>query len=120
MTEERRQSVRIASKLTTFIKFPQTGKVVRGLTNDLSGVGIGFTAQGAFEPGDPLEIELTLPDRTVPIRFMAEVVWSIVEHAGQHAQEPSLGVGVKFVSIDPKDRTAIMQYARLNATPPGP
>lgn len=116
MDAERRQYVRVVSRLIAFVKVRQTGKVLRGLTRDLSAVGLCVTLEGWLGARTPLEVELQLPDRSQPVRFTAEVVWCR-RAEGKRLSTPA-DVGIKFVVIDPKDRAAIMHYAMLNALPP--
>ena len=117
MGQERRRHIRAVSRLTTFIKVIETGRVVRGLTKDLSAVGICVALEGALEAGTPLEVEVALPDRPQPLRFLGEVVWTkVVERP--RGKDPRCELGVKFVSIDSNDQSSLMQYAMLNALPP--
>ena len=66
-----------------------------------------------------MEIEVKLPDGQQPIKFLAEVAWSWpLTTAAGGVSKRSFVTGLKFVSIEPKDRDVIMQYARLNELPP--
>ena len=115
---ERREFIRLRTKLMTFVKEPKTGRVQRVLTKDIGGIGVCLVTQDVMEPGMTLEVELRLPDFDAPVTFTGAVVWS------QRITEPGTGkplieTGVTFVQIDPKPRAIIMQYAALNAVPPG-
>lgn len=116
--DERRRSVRLRPRLTTIYKNLSTGRVRRALTKDVSGHGACLVTEDLLEAGTPLEIEIKLPDRASPVTFLAEVVWSgfQVDAAGRIGSRAE--AGVKFVSIDPKDHTLVMQFARFNALPP--
>ena len=119
MGEEQRKYIRIQLRLTTFVKFLDTGKVRRALTKDLSAAGICFVAEEPIPKGTPLGIELQLPDRQTPIQCLVEVVWcKPVSESSPGSHAPASEVGVKFVSIDPKERALILQYATMNALPP--
>ena len=129
MQPERRQFVRLRTRLTTVFKIVKTGKVRRGLTKNISGVGICFVTNEMVEPGERLneiiepgeflDVELQLPDCAAPITFSAAVVWLRPLGGLRKSYEiPTVEVGVKFVTIDSKDVSLLGQYAALNALPP--
>ena len=95
-----------------------TGKVYRALTKDIGGKGVCLVMEEELELGTPLAVEMTLPDRQTPVAFVGDVVWStLLIEASSRLRHPPVETGVRFVSINPKDRTLIMQYTRLNALP---
>jgi len=115
---DRRQFVRLKTKLVTFVKRPDTGKVKRVLTKDIGGIGICVVSDERDEPDTPLEVELKLPDSEQPITFKGLVVWSrVVEEPKQSYKPLVVETGIKFAEINPKQRALIMQYAVLNAMP---
>ena len=118
--EEHRRSVRLQTRLTTVFKNLTTGRVLRALTRDVSGHGAALITDELLEIGTPLEVAIRLPDRPTPLAFLAEVVRSTFQLDAQEGRvgKPKVEASIKFVSIDPKDRAAILQYARLNALPP--
>ena len=119
MPEERRKFIRITSRLTTIFKNLKTGKVRRALTKDLGGVGMCLVTEEILEPGTPLEVEFTLPDRPAPVMCQVEVVWSRpLRMPTKSYENPTAETGVKFTTIDPKDLALLKQYVALNA-PPG-
>ena len=118
MSEERRQFIRIPSRLTTVFKNLKTGKVRRALTKDIGGGGICLITEELLEPGTELEIEFTLPDRPAPVLCRGEVLWSRPAGAPKKSyQSPTGESGVKLTQIDPKDQTAVAQYIKFNAPP---
>ena len=118
MGAEQRRQIRVKLRLTVFMKLVSTGKVLRVLTKDISGGGMSLVAEGVFEPGTKLELEITLPDRKTPILCGAEVVWSKpTGHPRKSYEVTTSEAGVKFVSIDPKEESQLMQYVRINALP---
>ncbi len=119
MTPNQRRFIRAQSRIVTFIAFPQTGKVRRALTKDIGAGGVCVITEQLLEPGTMVDLEMTLPDRTAPIRCSAEVVWSrpIGGPRKEGYENPTAETGVKFVRIDPKDRTLLIQYATINAPP---
>ena len=119
MGQEQRRFVRVTSRLNATFKVVKTGKVKRALTKDISAGGICCVTEELLEAGIAVEVELRLPDRAAPILLLGEVAWSR-PIGSQHKsyQNPTAETGIKFVSIDPKDRAAILQYAQLNAPPP--
>jgi hypothetical protein len=118
MGAERRRFPRIGSRLTTFVKFLDTGKVVRVLTEDVSAAGVRFVTEGLLEPGTTLELEMKLPDLDRPMTCRAEVVWSQVREGPRKSYEkPLAAVAVKFVEIDPKTRSLLLHYVAMGASP---
>ena len=118
MGEEQRRFIRVTNRLPSMFKIITTGKVRRALTKDISAGGVCFITEELLEPGTALEVELKLPDREAPIIFLGEVTWSRpIGPPPKSYQNPNSEAGIKFVSIDPKDRALIMQYAKLNAPP---
>ena len=120
MGEEQRRFIRIRSRLTVFIKYLDTGKVQRALTEDVSARGLCLVTETVLTPGTKLELELKLPDRDARITFTGEVMWSkpIGGKPLKSYELPTAETGVKFVNIDPNDEKLLMLYARLNAPPP--
>jgi uncharacterized protein (TIGR02266 family) len=119
MGEEQRRFIRVSSRLTAIVKVVKTGKVKRALTKDVSAGGVCFVTEEIMEVGTALEVELKLPDREAPVQFLGQVAWSRpVGPSPKSYENPTGETGVKFVSIDPKDRALLMQYAKLNAPPP--
>jgi hypothetical protein len=119
MGREDREFIRVNVRLLTWLKFPN-GQVLRSLTKDVSGAGVCVVTEGTVEPGTLLEVEIKLPDREAPIKFMGGAVWSkAVAEPAKAYQAPTAETGVRFVSIDPKEQALILQYAKLNAIPEG-
>ena len=90
------------------------------MTKDIGGKGVCLVTvtEEEMAPGTPLAVEIRLPDRQAPIAFLGEVVWSmLLVEASARSKRPPAETGIRFVSIDPKDRALIMQFARLNALP---
>ena len=116
---DRRRAVRLTTRLSTTFKNLHTGIVQQALTRDISGEGVCLLTEEMLEPGTPLAVEIHLPDYDAPIAFLADVVWSmLVIDQETLSKHPLSETGVKYVSIDPKLRTCIMQYAALHALPP--
>ena len=124
MGKEQRQSLRAHSRLTASIKLHPTGEVGTALTKDISGSGVCLLTEQPIEVGTPVEVEVTLPDSEKPVRFLGQVMWSRAVGGADQRQPPAPGqppmaaeTGLRFVSVDPKDRTLLVQYAMLNALP---
>ena len=90
-------------------------KLGKSLTKDLSGGGVRFLAEHPLEPpGTQLEIILRLPECHEPIRFVGRVIWIAPSRSNDAALSGRVSeVGVQFVTIDPKDRALLLQYAAL-------
>ena len=117
MGSERRQFLRAASRLITWITLPETGKVMRVLTLDVGAGGARFMTERPLEVGTPLAIEITLPDREQPIRCAAEVVRSGPMKDVTDESRLAAETAVKFVQIDPRDHTDLTFYVKINLSP---
>ncbi len=80
------------------------GDVVRA-ARDVGGGGIRFPVSKRLSRGAKLNLELTLPDETVPIQAQAEVVWSARFH-GRRTYE----AGCQFTRINPLDRGKLIRH----------
>ena len=115
---DRRRARRVELRWTLSYRIDGTQRSGTSLVKNFSAEGVRFVAEHPLEPGARLEVTLSLPDRREPIRFVGEVVWSAVSHAGDRAvAHGSHEVGVQFVQIDPKERALLMQYAMLYGPP---
>ena len=72
-----------------------------------------------MEQGILLEVELRLPDRDQPIRFQGVVVWSRLR-IDEAPERTTAEADIQFASIDPQDRAALVQYAKVHALPSTP
>ena len=119
--EERRRFIRASSRLTTVYKNLATGVVRRALTRNISEGGMCIITEALITLGTKLEIEVRFPDGTDPVTCVGEVVWSKpVDEQRKTYKNPTALNGVKFVEIDPKARTSLLLYARMNALLPEP
>ncbi|MBI4598247.1 MAG: PilZ domain-containing protein [Candidatus Omnitrophica bacterium] len=119
MTTERWQLVRIRSRLNAIVRFSSREEIIRALTRDIGVSGIRLLTEGPLASGELIGVELALPDRAQPIVFTGEVVWSkSIDGAVVGEDESAIENGIKFVTIDPKDREALMQWVALNALHP--
>ncbi len=90
------------------VKFGVVGGEVRGVlraAKDISGGGIRFPVNQRLPQGAKLQLELKLPQETLPIQAQAEVVWS-ARSRGRRTYE----VGCQFTKIDPLDRGRIIRH----------
>jgi len=117
MSEEHRKFVRLRSRLTTILTLPSTGQAQRALTRDVGEIGVCVVAEAPYEPGTPMAVEMKLPDYPSPVKFLAQVMWCKLTGRGRKGQRSMAEIGLRFVSIDPKARSLITQYAKLNALP---
>lgn len=119
MGQERRRSIRLDLRLPTTLKDLRTAVVEQAFTKDISGHGMCFLTHKTLAPGTRLSVAIKLPDLKTPLSFDTEVVWSRPSaEPPQRASPHQAEAGVRFVRIDPKDRTLIMLYARLHTLPP--
>ncbi len=90
------------------VKYGVVGQEVGGVlraAKEISGGGIRFPVNKQLPQGAKLDLELKLPQETVPIRAQAEVVWSARFHGRRNYE-----VGCRFTQIDPLDRGKIIRH----------
>jgi hypothetical protein len=114
--KERRRAPRLSIQLPAAFTDLKSGRTQQALTKDISSIGVCLATEDLLALGAPVKIEFTLPDRDRPITLMGEVIWSWpgARQSQDHGRLTAKS-GLVIVSIDPKDRAAIAQYARLNA-----
>ena len=117
MRSERRRFLRAASRLITWMTLPETGRVIRVLTLDVSAGGARFMTDRAIEVGTPLAIEIKMPDREATIRCTAEVVRSGPMPDLTDESRTAAETAVKFVQIDPRDHAELTFYVKINLPP---
>jgi c-di-GMP-binding flagellar brake protein YcgR len=120
MGDEQRRDPRVGTRLTTFLKDLKTGKVRRALTRDISAGGLCVVTDELFEIGTMLGVEVQLPDRERPIVCQAVVVRSQFAEGSSERRAATIETGLQFVAIDPKERSLLQYYAKLNPPPPVP
>ena len=119
--EERRQFVRLDTRLETHCTVLPSGKPQRGVTKNIGGGGICLFADRPLEAGTRLQVAMKLPGREAPVNFTAEVVWSEqCEIIGKTQRQQSVEIGVRFVEIAPQDRDTVMQHVILSHQPRPP
>lgn len=117
--QERRQFVRLDTRLEISYAVLPTEKAKRALTKDIGGGGICLFAEKPLPAGTRLQVAMTLPGREEPVNFTAEVVWcEQYEVIGKGEHRRAVELGVRFMEIAPQDRDAIMQHVILSLKPP--
>ncbi|MCH8218887.1 MAG: PilZ domain-containing protein, partial [Planctomycetes bacterium] len=119
--DERRQFVRLDTRLDVSYTYLPTANQQQSVTKDIGGGGICFFANEVLKPGDRLQVSMKLPGREQPVNFIGEVIWSEqYETIGKTERKRAIEVGVKFVEIAPKDRDAVMEHVILTLQPRKP
>ncbi|MBI4341449.1 MAG: PilZ domain-containing protein [Candidatus Omnitrophica bacterium] len=117
--EERRQFVRLDTRLEVTFSVLPSGAPQQAMTRDISGGGICLFADRELAAGTRLQVTMKLPDREPPVHFTAEVVWSeAYETIGRAQRTRAIEVGVRFVEIAPQDQEAVMRHVILTMKPP--
>ena len=116
--EERRQFVRLDTRLPMTYQVLPSSRSVQVVAKDISGGGVCVFLKDVLPKGTHLQIEITLPDRNRSITFTGEVAWcEEYQIIGKSRQERSVEAGVRFLQIDPRDQHAIMEYVILSLQP---
>ena len=116
--EERRQFVRLDTRLPTDYRVLPSSEAQHAITKDISGAGVCVFVSESLTLGTQLQVTISLPDSARQIVFTGEVVWcESSEIIGKAQQHRSILAGVKFVSIAPEDQREIMRYVILSLQP---
>ncbi len=118
MANERRQFIRLNTRLNVSYVIAGTKQLGKSLSKDISGGGVRFVAEHPLDVGARLEVIVHLPAPDMPIRFAGEVMWTRLLTTMHAAGLGGIEVGVRFVEIAPKDAVLIKQYAAFYAPPP--
>jgi c-di-GMP-binding flagellar brake protein YcgR len=105
--EENRKYVRITESLKIAYKVvnPIAGPG-ECLSKEVSAGGIRLSVQERLAPGDILELDISLPHTSKPIRATGEVVW-VNEVDDFNVQ---FMIGIKFIKINPSEGSQIYNY----------
>ena len=118
--EERRQFVRLDTRLETSYTVLPTGTAKTLITKDIGGGGVCLFADKPLSAGTRLQVSMKLPGRDAPVNFTGEVVWSEeYEMIGKTQRQKAVEAGIRFVEISPQDREAVMQHVILSLKQPG-
>jgi hypothetical protein len=83
-------------------------RIIRGETINISLDAAFIRCQEALEPGEVIELAISVPFPSSPIRTIAEVVRS--ETLGSDAEPLSVGTIVQFMIISDEDRKFISSF----------
>ena len=120
-TEERRQFVRLDTRLDITYTVLPSGRVQQTAAKNVSGDGVCLFLKQSVPQGTRLQVGMKLPGRQEPAHFTAEVIWcETYEMIGKTERQRAVEAGVRFVEISPADREAIMQHVILQLQPDRP
>ena len=118
--EERRQFVRLDTRLEITYSVLTAGAPQQATTKDISGGGVCLFADRELPPGARLQVAMKLPDREQPVHCTVEVMWSeAYETIGKTEHKRAVEIGVRFVEIAPQDQEAVMRHVILSMKQPG-
>ena len=119
--EERRQFVRLDTRLEVSYSVLPSGSPRQTVSKDISGGGICLFADRVLPVGTHVQVAMRLPGREPPLHFTGEVRWSEqYEVIGRAQRERAVEMGVRFVEISPQDCEAILQHVILSMKPARP
>ncbi len=117
--EERRQFVRLDTRLEITYSVLPAGAPQPATTKDISAGGVCLFADRELPQGTRLQVTMKLPDREAPVYFTAEVMWSeAYEMIGKTERTRAVEIGVRFVEIAPQDQEAVMRHVILTLKQP--
>lgn len=112
--QEKRKYVRANGLLNVKYKIPTLQVEGKSLAVNISGGGIRIHVKTKLEstalPESKtiIELEVTLPNDTLPIFAKGEIVWSSITNTGR--KEGFFDTGIKFIEIKDYDRDRIIKY----------
>ena len=119
--EERRQFVRLETRLNTTCTTLPSGKVRQTVAKNISGSGVCLFLEQPIPTGTHVQVSMKLPDREQPVDFTAEVVsCETYEMIGRTERQQAIEAGLRFVEISPTDQEAVMQHVILQLQPSRP
>ena len=104
---EKRQRLRAKVAWPVFLE--SNRRIIRGETINISSDAAFIRCEEALEPGEVIELAVSVPFPSSPIRIIAEVVRS--ETLGSDAEPLSHGTIVQFMIISDEDRKFISSLA---------
>ncbi|MBI4357876.1 MAG: PilZ domain-containing protein [Candidatus Omnitrophica bacterium] len=108
MVKERRKFKRFDAYMNVQCRLQEAkAEEISGLTKDLSREGIKVNTDRPIEAGTLVDLEISLPDETRPVRSTGKVMWS----KSGSGEESGYDSGVCFLLIDPIDKFRILDYA---------
>ena len=81
---------------------------------DLSAGGLGFSAEELFEPGEPLEVQIRLPNMSTPLLLRVQVVRS------ESLAPGACRCAVEFIEVTPDQQAKIDALVQFLRPPPAP
>lgn len=106
-------------RLTVTCRVVETQTSTVSVTTNIGVGGVRFQAEKPLAPGTQMELSITVPDRATPIQALAEVVWSQpVRSSTPGHSRTTTDIGVRFLTIDPKDQALLRHYTLLYSPPP--
>lgn len=119
--EERREFVRLDTRLPIQYWVVPSAQAIASVTTDLGGGGMCLFVNEPLKPGTRLQVAIRLPELQRSVTFTCEVIWcEQYEMIGKSQRTRSVEAGVKFLQIDAEDREAIMHHVILSLQPPSP
>ena len=112
--EDRRKFVRLDTQLPLHYGLLPSGVTQAATSKELGGGGLRLVTQEHVQPESRIWIELQLPERPLPVAFVAEVVWS--ERYDLKAVGP-VELGVRFLDISHDDLQVIMRHVSSPSSP---
>ncbi|NQT00186.1 MAG: PilZ domain-containing protein [Candidatus Omnitrophica bacterium] len=103
---ERRKYVRVNGLVLVNFKVPEQQIESKSSAFDVCGAGLRITVDKKLTSGSLVEMEIYLPGNSQPIMAKGEVVWT------QDCKQSYFYTGIKFTSIDEKNKERIINYAQ--------
>jgi|GEM_PF-641230 c-di-GMP-binding flagellar brake protein YcgR len=107
---ERRKYLRLGSALNakySVLSKEEESRKTEAVTKDISAGGIRIFLKEAFKPGTKLHLEISLPDESAPVNFIAEVVWQQEVKDGNKSE---MDTGLKYIEVSTIDRQKLTKH----------
>ena len=115
---ERRQFVRLTTRVPVDCTVLPSGTAQRIVSKDLSGGGARLSTEHRLPSGASLQLAIHLPGRESPVNATAEVMWSEESQVtSRRERQRRVETGVRCVEITPDDQAALTQFISASLRP---
>lgn len=102
--EEKRRYLRLNKPLEIEYTLPDSDKINKAVTKDISAIGLRFAANEKLRKDLNLEIKLKLPNTQNPVHVYGRVAWIKKEDGA------SFDTGIEFIKIEEDNKNTFLKY----------
>ena len=102
-----RRGVRIAFECVVIVKKKDTSLVFRTQTENLSIGGVCVILEKGLPKGTPVDIELYLPDLSIPVYGNGRIAWSAKRNEYVKRKPLQFDTGIEFIEMADQDKARL-------------